>query len=187
MTACEAMTVAAVARKTSGQLAPVGHEQEERAADVGRVVEDQRALPQVAEDARREDQEQPRAGDRRAPEMPHVGVQRLRAGDGEHDRGQREERDREVAEEEAQRVGRRERLEDLGVLGDAAARRRRRSTTNQTIITGPNRRPTVAVPSALEQEQRDDDRRRDRDDQVLERRATRPSGPRPPTAPRSPA
>ena len=52
--------------------------------------------------------------------MPHVGVQRLRAGDGEHDGGQREERDREVAEEEVQRVGRRERLEDLRVIGDAA-------------------------------------------------------------------
>ena len=43
------------------QPRPVGGEQEERAADVGVVLEDQRALAQVAEHAGGEDQEEPAA------------------------------------------------------------------------------------------------------------------------------
>ena len=146
MTACDAMTVAAVARKTSGQRPQSGTSRKNGLAMLARVVEDQRALTHVAQDAGREDEQQPRAGDRRAAEVPHVGVQRLGAGDREHDGGQREERDREVVEEEVERVGRRERLEDLRVIGDPADAARRRSIRNQTIITGPNRRPTPAVP-----------------------------------------
>ena len=39
-----------------------------------------------------------------AAEVPHVRVERLGSGDGEHDRGQREERDREMPEQEAEGV-----------------------------------------------------------------------------------
>ena len=146
ITACEAITVAAVASSTSGIRAQSGDEQEERAADVGLVVQDQRTLAEVAERAGGEHEAEPAAGDRAAAEVAHVGVQRLGAGDRQHDRGQGEERDVEVADQEADRVGRRQRLQDPGVLDDADRRRTRRSTTNQTIITGPNNRPTAAVP-----------------------------------------
>jgi hypothetical protein len=106
------MTIAAVARST------IGSQQEERAADAGRVAKDQRALAQVAEDAGGEDQDQPDPGDRRAAEMSHVRVQRLGSGDGQHHRGQREERGREVADQEAEGVGGGQRLEDRGMGGD---------------------------------------------------------------------
>ena len=136
---------------------------------LARVVEDQRALAHVAQDAGREHEQQPRAGDRRAPEVPHVRVQRLGAGDREHDRGQREERDREVVEEEVQRVGRRQRLEDLGVVGDPAhaARGDGQKPDDHHRAEQP---PDGRRADALEQEQHDDDRRGDRDDQVLQRR-----------------
>ena len=80
-----------------------------------------------------------------ATEVAHVGVERLGAGDREHDRGEREERDAEVPDHERHRVRRRQRLEDLRVLDDAVTPQAPMAT-NQTIITGPNNRPTAAVP-----------------------------------------
>ena len=81
------------------QLRPPGRQEEERALDAaGGVAQDERALAEVAQDARREDQRQPRAGDRAAAEVAHVGVQGLGPGDGEHDGGQGEERDGRVVE-----------------------------------------------------------------------------------------
>ena len=79
-------------------------------------------------------------------EVPHVGVQRLGAGDGEDDGGEREEGDAEVPGEEADGVGRGERLEDLGVRRRCRATPQAPIATNQTIMTGPNSRPTAAVP-----------------------------------------
>ena len=126
ITACDAITVAAVARMTSGHCAQLGHEQEERAADVRRVVEDQRALAHVAEDAGGEHHDQPSARDRRAAEVPHVGVQRLRAGHRQHDGREGEERGPEVAEEEVERVGRGQRPEDAPGARRCPRRRTRR-------------------------------------------------------------
>ena len=130
------------------QLPPGRDEQEERAADAGRVAQDQGALSQVAQDAGGEDEDQPGARDRRAAEVPHVRVQRLGAGDREHDRGQREERDPEMAEEEAQRVAGRQRLQDLRVAGDAAhadTRRSRGTRRPSPARTGGRRRPCPAA------------------------------------------
>ena len=79
MTACEAMTVAAVASEDHRDPRPVREEQEERVVDRARRVEDQRALAHVVEDQRREDDGEPRAPDRAAAEVAHVGVQRLGA------------------------------------------------------------------------------------------------------------
>ena len=47
--------------------------------------EDQRALAEVVEDQRGEDEQEPGAPDRPAAEVAHVGVQRLGAGDRQHD------------------------------------------------------------------------------------------------------
>ena len=119
ITACDAMMVAAVASSTIGSRAQLGDEQEERCTDGLLVADDQRALTEVVEHARGQDDEEPRQRDRPSTEVAHVGVERLGAGDGEDDRGQREERNVEVPEDERQRVGRRQRLEDLRVVDDA--------------------------------------------------------------------
>ena len=74
-----------------GDQAVVRHQLEERRADRARVVQDQRSLAEVAEDAGREDEQQPGAGDRGPAEVAHVGVEGLDPGDREDDGGEREE------------------------------------------------------------------------------------------------
>ncbi len=69
--------------------APVRDQQEEGVGDRARVADDQRALAQVVERQRREDDEEPGAADRRPAEVAHVGVERLGAGDRQHDRAER--------------------------------------------------------------------------------------------------
>ena len=134
MTACDAMTVAAVASSTIGSRAQSGVSRKNGALTLLLVAEDQRALAEVAQHARRQDHEQPRQRDRPSTEVAHVGVEGLGAGDGEHDRRQREERDVEVPEHERQRVRRRQRLEDLRMADDArdAAGADRRRTTGSS-------------------------------------------------------
>ena len=146
ITAWDAITVAAVANSTMGIRAHSGSEEKERRGHRALVGQHQRALAEVAQRAGGQHQAQPAEGDRAPAEVAHVGVQRLGAGDGEHDRGEREEGDVEVAADERQRVRRRERPQDLGIVDDAADARTRRSRLNHTIITGPKSRPIVAVP-----------------------------------------
>ena len=116
------------------------------AGDSGFVAQHQRTLTEVAQRAGGQDEAEPAAGDGAATEVPHVGVERLGAGDREHDRGKGEERDVEVAGQERQRVGRRQRLEDLRVVDDRRSTPHAPMATNHTIITGPKNRPTAAVP-----------------------------------------
>ena len=97
ITACDAMTVAAVASSTIGIRAHSGVSRKNGALTVGFVGKHQRTLTEVAQRARRQHEPEPAAGDRPPAEVTHVGVQRLGAGDGQHDRGEREERDVEVA------------------------------------------------------------------------------------------
>ena len=97
ITACDAMTVAAVASSTIGIRAHSGVSRKNGALTCRLVGEHQRALAEVAQRARRQHEAQPAEGDGLAAEVAHVGVQRLGAGDGQHDRGEREERDVEVA------------------------------------------------------------------------------------------
>jgi len=106
---------------------PARSQQEERAAGVALVAQDEGALAHVVEDAGREDRQQPGPPDRGAAEMAHVRVQRLSPGDGQDDGGQREERGLEMADQEADGIGGRQRLQDLGVIGDAAHGRARRA------------------------------------------------------------
>ena len=127
MTACEAMTVAAAARTTIGSRAHSGTSRKNGLRMLPGSPQDQCALSQVTEDAGGEDQDQPDAGNRGPAEVPHVRVQRFGPGDGENDSGQREERDPEMADQEAQGVGGRQRFEDLGMGGDTAHADQRRS------------------------------------------------------------
>ena len=127
----------------------------------------QRALAKVVESQRGQDDEQPGPGDRLAAEVTHVGIERLSAGDGEHDGGQREERNLEVPHHECQCIGRRERLEDFRVAGDAvySARADRDEPRDHDRAEEPSD-GGGAVP--LNVEQRDDDDHGDRHDPVLE-------------------
>ena len=70
------------------------------------VAQQQCALAEIVERAGRQDQPQPTDHDRTAPEMAHIGVQRLSPGDREHNRRQREEGDVEVTADEAERIRR---------------------------------------------------------------------------------
>ena len=80
-------------------------------------------------------------------EVPHVGVERLAAGDAEHDRAEGEEARDAVLAEEA-------RAPCHGLSAAQHLRRLRRSpatpsaaiVTNQTSMIGPNAVPTRAVP-----------------------------------------
>ena len=94
MTAWLAMTVAAVESRISGSRPQPGRQQIERIFDRLGIDEDQRALAEIVGDQRGQDQKQPGGLDRPAAEMPHVGVERLGAGDGEEDAAEHDEADR---------------------------------------------------------------------------------------------
>src|SRR5689334_12192683 len=70
---------------------PARRQEEERAAGVALVAQDEGALADVVPEAGGEDDQQPGPPDRRAAEVPHVRVYRLGPGDGQDDGGQREE------------------------------------------------------------------------------------------------
>jgi len=55
-------------------------------------MNDDRSLPEIAQGARREHQQQPSERYRFVTEVTHVGIQRLGASDGQEDSGQCKER-----------------------------------------------------------------------------------------------
>ena len=126
MTAWLAMTVAAVASRISGSEPPPGRQQIERIFDRLGIDEDQRALAEIVRDQSRQDQKQPGVLDRPPPEMPHVGVQRLGAGNGEEDAAEHDEADRSMDAQEGQSRKRAQRAQDApcrGNVDDAENRR----------------------------------------------------------------
>ena len=116
ITAWEAMIAATVERITIGIRAQSGNSRKNGLAIAAGSLEDQRALAEVVEDQRGEDEREPAARIARRAEVAHVGVQRLGAGDREHDAAERDERLVAVVEEELGAVVGRERAEDLRVL-----------------------------------------------------------------------
>ena len=109
-----------------GQQRPRRHQQEERVGDGLGVGEDQRALAEVVEGERGEDEEEPGAPDRGPAEVAHVRVERLRAGDREHHRAEGEERHETVLGEELDAVDGGQRPQDPGVAEHLEQARRRR-------------------------------------------------------------
>ena len=91
ITAWLAITVAAVASTTIGSRAQPGSSRKNGFSSRAGSSQDQRRLPEVVQRQRREDDEEPGAQDRRAAEVAHVGVERLGAGDDQHDRAHRHE------------------------------------------------------------------------------------------------
>ena len=79
-----------------------------------RIGENQRALAEIVQQQRRQDQAEPGAADRPWADMAHVGVKRLRrrSARGTHAAHDREGDDR-VRSDEAHRLDRTERLQDL--------------------------------------------------------------------------
>jgi hypothetical protein len=65
------------------------------------VLEQQRALPHVVEHQARIDQRQPAHADGLAPEVAHVGVERLGAGHREEHRAHRQEREPRIVAKNA--------------------------------------------------------------------------------------
>ena len=169
ITACEAITVASVASATIGIRLQCGNSRKNGLSIAARRVQDQRALAHVVEDQRGEDGGEPGAADRRAPEVAHVRVQRLGARDREHHRAERDERDVAVVEQEADPVGRRDRLQDLGLLDDLVqpgdGEDREPSSHHR-----PEQAPDRARPEALGGEQHGQDRERERHDELVQRR-----------------
>ena len=163
------MTVAIGGEEHHREPGPPRSQQEERVADAGRVAQDQGALAQVIQDAGGEDDQQPGAPDRRAAEVSHVRVQRLGSGDGQDDGGQGEERGVEVAEQEADRVAGRQRLQDHRVRGDGP-HAEHADHGEPDAHDRPEHSPHGARAQPLNQEQDDDDRHRDGDDQIGHRR-----------------
>ncbi len=167
ITACDAITVAAVANITIGHSAQLGDQQKEGRAHGGRIADQQRPLAEIVERQRGQHQEEPGPGDRLPAEVTHIGIKRLRAGDGEHDRGQREEGDLEMPDDECQCVRRGECLEDLRMrddAGDSACADRDEPRDHHRAERTPD--DGGAVP--LDVEEHDDDADRDRHDPLLE-------------------
>ncbi len=100
------------------QRGPAGHHEEERVGGGGRRAEHQRALAQVVQREAGHDQQEPRQPDGARAEVPHVGIERLRAGHAQEDRAQRDEGDAVMVQAECQRVVGQERGQDLGARSD---------------------------------------------------------------------
>ena len=98
---------------------PTRREQVERIADRRRLVQHERTLAEVVDDQRGEDEGEPADPDRPASEVAHVRIQRLGAGDGQHDRAHRDESGVGMIGEEGADVGGRQAAQHLGVLRDA--------------------------------------------------------------------
>ena len=76
------------------------------------VGEQQRALPEVVQQQAGKDKAQPAATDRRPPEMPHIGIERLGASDRENDGAEQNKARARVAEDQLNPVERVDCLED---------------------------------------------------------------------------
>ena len=146
MVACEAITVAAVASITIHGSSAAGHQVIERMVDRLAQLQQQRALAEVVEHQRRPHQREPGDAHRLAAEVPHVGVQRLAAGERQEHRADDRERHLRAVHQQA----------DAGAAGSSAASTcgwrtigsapMTAITTNHTTMIGPNRLPTRAVP-----------------------------------------
>ncbi|MNM96541.1 hypothetical protein D3C81_1090210 [compost metagenome] len=99
---------------------PVRRQQEERVLDRLGIFQQQRALAEIVQHQRRQHHGEPGQADREFAEVPHIGIQRLNAGDRQHHRAKRKERDLLIFHKEVQRPFRVHRLQHFRVSDDAA-------------------------------------------------------------------
>ena len=131
MTAWLAITAAAVASSTIGSSKQVRHQSVERIFERRRIGEHERALPEIIDQQRRQNEHEPCGLDRLAAEMPEIGVKRLAARHREKDKTERDERDLAVSEHEFEGVIRIDRQQHVRIVANMQARRgsRWRQTT----------------------------------------------------------
>ena len=148
---------------------PAGHQVVERVLQSGRIAQDQRTLAEVVEHEAGQDQAEPGEADRGGAEVAHVGVERLGAGDRQHDRPQRHEGLPAGVPEQPERVGRVQRREHARVLDDL-----RQAEDAEGGEPDQHHRAEEGAhgrrPAALDHEQAEEHERRERHDVGLERR-----------------
>ena len=157
-----------------------GHERVERpvertlargaeAARIGTARQQERALPEVVEEERGKHDGVPREADRPPAEVSHVRVERLAAGDAQHDRAEDEKAVEPVHAEKARGVRRHERGEDRGLRRDP-----RRAGGGDAHEPHERRRPEhgadVTRPAPLDEKESGEDRDRHRQHPGRERR-----------------
>ncbi len=108
-----------------GKGQPGGGEQVEGIFDGGGIAQQQGSLAEVVEQQSRHHQGAPGQPDGTTAKVAHVGVERLRAGDAEHDGPQGDEGDTRSAGHEIEGVERVDGLQDGGVLPDLIGAERR--------------------------------------------------------------
>ncbi len=151
-----------------GQLHRLGaHQEEEPLVHRLGVLEQVGPLPPIVEQERRHHQRVPADGDRLATEMPHVGVERLAAGDDEKDRAEGEEGVLGLVVEEPDRPHRVHRLDHLGRLEDPAQTENRQHREPDDHDRAEHLAHRAGAP-LLDHEQQDQDDDGDGDHPVLE-------------------
>src|ERR1019366_9333129 len=143
-------------------------QREERAPLRGGILEHERALAEVVRDQGRPDDGEPREANGARPEVTHVGVERLAAGDGEDDRPEDERAMEAVRLEEAHGVRRVQGREDGRVVGDVE-RAEPGDRGEPERHHGPEHGPHLPGAAALDREEPDEHRARERQDERLER------------------
>jgi hypothetical protein len=126
-------------------------------------------LTEVVEQQRGQDEAEPGDPDRQSPEMAHVRVERLGAGDRKKNGAEREERRPLVRCKQRQGivwVQRKEYLRRLNDLHEAQGAENEKPQTHDR----PEEQPDLACAAALDDEQRDQDAERERHHVRLEQR-----------------
>ncbi len=146
------------------QPRPFGSQQEERILRSRRLIQQQRSLPQIVEHQARQRRVKPGDADRLAPEMPHIGIERLRPRHGQHHRSQSQKCQFRIDQEEVQRPPRIDDGEDLRVphyVGDTQDREHQEIDHHDRA----EQRADSRRADALDNEQGDQDDDRDRQHQ----------------------
>ncbi len=148
--------------------APLRCEVVEGALDRLGVVGEQRGLPEVVQQQRRQHDHVPADLDRAATEVSHVGVQGLAAGHHQEDRAEGEERPPRMVDEQLEAVARRDRPEHGGMAEHLAQPERADHREPHDHDRAEHARD-LGRAALLHGEQGDEDRDRDREDPGLER------------------
>ena len=87
-----------------GPLRPTRGEEKERVFNGFRRAKQERSLPEVVEDERRENDEEPTRLDRPTAKVAEIGIERLTTGDDEEHRPEDEKATKSIMYEKAHRV-----------------------------------------------------------------------------------
>lgn len=131
------------------------------------VLEEERALAEVADEERGEDHQEPRGADGALSEMPHVGVEGLAPRDGEHDRPEHQEGSGAVLREEGGRVRGGQGGEDLGAPHDMGRAEGGHGDEPDERDGAEDRAYARGAPP-LKEEEADEERDGDRDHEAVE-------------------